>query len=284
MSPIRSREVPRPAQAGGAARGDRGGFHRARSFPAVPPRREGLSPLRHTTFTSCAPRAPARAVETGGGERRRALPSTTRRHGRAALERRRAAVGAGVSRDVVFDIDDLSVSYGEAPAVKGVSLDIYKNAITALIGPSGCGKSTFLRCLNRMNDLVPSARVDGKLLYHGVDLYGAGRRPDRGAAPDRHGLPAAEPVPEVDLRQRRLRPAHPRHEGRPRRPRRAGAPSAPRSGTRSRTASSARRSGSRAASSSASASRARSRSSPRSCCSTSPPRRSTRSRRRRSRT
>jgi phosphate transport system ATP-binding protein len=80
---------------------------------------------------------------------------------------------APVRRDVVFDIDDLSVFYGDAPAIKGASLDIYKNAITALIGPSGCGKSTFLRCLNRMNDLVPSARIDGKLLYHGVDLYGS---------------------------------------------------------------------------------------------------------------
>ena len=79
---------------------------------------------------------------------------------------------APVKRDVVFDIDDLSVSYGEALAVKGASLEIYKNAVTALIGPSGCGKSTVLRCLNRMNDLVPSARVEGTLLYHGVDLYG----------------------------------------------------------------------------------------------------------------
>src|SRR5262245_1676838 len=78
-----------------------------------------------------------------------------------------------LSREVVFDIDDLSVFYGDAPAVKHVSLDIYKNAITALIGPSGCGKSTVLRCLNRMNDLVPSARVEGSLLYHGVDLYGS---------------------------------------------------------------------------------------------------------------
>jgi phosphate transport system ATP-binding protein len=78
-----------------------------------------------------------------------------------------------VRRDAVFDIDDLSVSYGSAPAVVGVSLDIYKNAVTALIGPSGCGKSTVLRCLNRMNDLVPSARVEGKLLFHGVDLYGS---------------------------------------------------------------------------------------------------------------
>ena len=75
-------------------------------------------------------------------------------------------------RDAVFDIEKLSVSYGSALAVKDASLEIYKNAITALIGPSGCGKSTFLRCLNRMNDLIPSARVEGKLHYHGVDIYG----------------------------------------------------------------------------------------------------------------
>jgi phosphate transport system ATP-binding protein len=79
---------------------------------------------------------------------------------------------ANVSREVVFDIDDLTVHYGKTPAVKGVTLDIHKNAITALIGPSGCGKSTVLRCLNRMNDLVPNAKVDGRLMYRGVDLYG----------------------------------------------------------------------------------------------------------------
>ena len=130
---------------------------------------------------------------------------------------------AEISRKVVFDIQDLTVYYGKAPAVKDVSLAIHENAITALIGPSGCGKSTVLRCLNRMNDLVAERKVDGKVLYHGIDLYGVGRRPDRGAPPHRHGLPAAEPVPEVDLRQRRLRAADPRHEGRPRRPRRARA-------------------------------------------------------------
>jgi phosphate transport system ATP-binding protein len=84
---------------------------------------------------------------------------------------------APLERETVFDIDGLSVSYGSALAVEDVSLDVYKNAITALIGPSGCGKSTFLRCLNRMNDLVPSARVEGKLLYHGIDLYGPGVDP-----------------------------------------------------------------------------------------------------------
>jgi phosphate transport system ATP-binding protein len=80
-------------------------------------------------------------------------------------------------REALFDIDDLSVSYGQSLAIKGASLDIYKNAITAIIGPSGCGKSTFLRCLNRMNDLVPNVHIEGKLLYHGVDLYGPGVDP-----------------------------------------------------------------------------------------------------------
>jgi phosphate transport system ATP-binding protein len=78
---------------------------------------------------------------------------------------------APTHRDTVFAIDDLTVLYGKSPAVKGVNLEIYKNAITAIIGPSGCGKSTVLRCLNRMNDLVPSAKVEGNVLYHGVDLY-----------------------------------------------------------------------------------------------------------------
>ncbi len=72
----------------------------------------------------------------------------------------------------VFELQDISVSYGEAPAVQDVSMDVFKNEVTALIGPSGCGKSTLIRCLNRMNDLVPSARVTGRLLYHGEDLYG----------------------------------------------------------------------------------------------------------------
>jgi phosphate transport system ATP-binding protein len=75
-------------------------------------------------------------------------------------------------RDKTFELKDVSVHYGEAPAVKNVTMDIFHKNITALIGPSGCGKSTLLRCLNRMNDLIPTARVDGELLYHGADLYG----------------------------------------------------------------------------------------------------------------
>jgi phosphate transport system ATP-binding protein len=88
-----------------------------------------------------------------------------------------APTSVPTSREVVFDIDDLSVSYGTALAVSGITLEIPERSITALIGPSGCGKSTFLRCMNRMNDLVPSAKVDGKLLYHGTDIYGPGVDP-----------------------------------------------------------------------------------------------------------
>jgi phosphate transport system ATP-binding protein len=74
--------------------------------------------------------------------------------------------------EVVFEMRDLAVSYGGVPAIEGVSFDIGARRITALIGPSGCGKTTFLRCLNRMNDLIIGATVHGTLNYHGVDLYG----------------------------------------------------------------------------------------------------------------
>ena len=80
-------------------------------------------------------------------------------------------------RDVVFDIDGLTVSYGSTTAISRVDLDVYRNLITAVIGPSGCGKSTFIRCLNRMNDLVPGARIDGQVLYRGQDLYADGVDP-----------------------------------------------------------------------------------------------------------
>ncbi|MEA2447364.1 MAG: phosphate transport system ATP-binding protein [Actinomycetota bacterium] len=71
----------------------------------------------------------------------------------------------------VFEIEGLSVLYGNFRAVRDVSLDIPVNRITALIGPSGCGKTTVLRCLNRMNDLIDIARVEGRVSYHGLDLY-----------------------------------------------------------------------------------------------------------------
>ena len=75
-------------------------------------------------------------------------------------------------RDVVFDVQDVTVSYDDDPAFSNVSMKIYKNLVTAIIGPSGCGKSTYIRCFNRMNDLIPSARVEGLIDYHGTDLYG----------------------------------------------------------------------------------------------------------------
>ena len=77
-----------------------------------------------------------------------------------------------VTGDAVFQVRDLSAYYGDFRAVRDVTLDIYENKITAIIGPSGCGKSTLIRCFNRMNDLVPGARVDGQILYQGIDLYG----------------------------------------------------------------------------------------------------------------
>jgi phosphate transport system ATP-binding protein len=93
----------------------------------------------------------------------------------ARLSVRPARVGdiAPEQREVVFDVEDLAVYYGDFRAIRDVNLPILRNEITALIGPSGCGKTTFLRCLNRMNDLIENARVDGRVLYHGADLYDA---------------------------------------------------------------------------------------------------------------
>jgi phosphate transport system ATP-binding protein len=73
--------------------------------------------------------------------------------------------------ELVFELQDVAVSYGGVRAVEGVSLEIGQQRITALIGPSGCGKTTVLRCLNRMNDLIDGAKVEGTVKYHGVNLY-----------------------------------------------------------------------------------------------------------------
>jgi phosphate transport system ATP-binding protein len=88
----------------------------------------------------------------------------------AALTDRHQADPA--SLPVVFSIRDLNVYYGDFRAVRDVTLDVRQREITAFIGPSGCGKSTVLRCLDRMNDLIPSARAEGTITYHGVDLFG----------------------------------------------------------------------------------------------------------------
>jgi len=70
----------------------------------------------------------------------------------------------------ILDVKNLEFFYGEKRAVNGISMQMEKNSITALIGPSGCGKSTFLRTVNRMNDLIPGARAEGEILYEGINL------------------------------------------------------------------------------------------------------------------
>ncbi|MFN3928053.1 MAG: phosphate ABC transporter ATP-binding protein, partial [Thermoflexus sp.] len=75
--------------------------------------------------------------------------------------------------EIILETEDLTVYYDSRPAIEGIRLKIPRRRITAIIGPSGCGKSTLLRCFNRMNDLIPSARVSGKVLFEGVDIYGA---------------------------------------------------------------------------------------------------------------
>lgn len=70
-------------------------------------------------------------------------------------------------------VENLNLWYGEKQALKDISLQIPRNSVTALIGPSGCGKSTFIRCLNRMNDLVKNCRIEGKVLIENEDIYGA---------------------------------------------------------------------------------------------------------------
>jgi phosphate transport system ATP-binding protein len=110
-------------------------------------------------------------------------PETARETREFAAERAAIAVrpefraDSGVAMEKVFELNDVGVDYGGVSAVKGVTMDIGRNDVTAMIGPSGCGKSTLLRCLNRMNDLIPAAEVNGELLYHGEDLYGTGIDP-----------------------------------------------------------------------------------------------------------
>jgi phosphate transport system ATP-binding protein len=89
---------------------------------------------------------------------------------RLQLERRSAP--ALEETPVVFDVENAEVFYGEFRAVRGVSMKIRSNQITAFIGPSGCGKTTMLRAFNRMHDVIPGARVAGSIRYHGVDMYG----------------------------------------------------------------------------------------------------------------
>jgi phosphate transport system ATP-binding protein len=74
-------------------------------------------------------------------------------------------------KDIKIQVKDLSLYYGDKKALKEISMQIPANKVTALIGPSGCGKSTFLRCINRMNDLIPSVKITGEMLVEGIDIY-----------------------------------------------------------------------------------------------------------------
>src|SRR5712672_3081919 len=101
------------------------------------------------------------------------------------------------TRDKVFDpvmtAHGVSVTYGDKCAVRNVTLDIGRNQVLALIGPSGCGKSTFLRCLNRMNDTIPSARVDGEITLDGENIYD--RKQDVAQLRARVGIVFQKPTP-----------------------------------------------------------------------------------------
>jgi phosphate transport system ATP-binding protein len=89
----------------------------------------------------------------------------------APTAHRDASAGATGDAEAVFRVRDLSVFYGQDLALADVTMNIYRHQITAIIGPSGCGKSTLLRCFNRMNDLIPGARITGTIAYMGTDLY-----------------------------------------------------------------------------------------------------------------
>jgi phosphate transport system ATP-binding protein len=114
--------------------------------------------------------------ETKSEGARRAREEAAERAAIAVRPEFRANASSGF-KEKVFELKGIDVLYAGVSAVKGISMDIGRNEVTAMIGPSGCGKSTLLRCLNRMNDLIPTAEVKGELLYHGEDLYGSGVDP-----------------------------------------------------------------------------------------------------------
>ena len=116
-----------------------------------------------------------------------------------------------------------------------MSLDVYKNAVTAFIGPSGCGKSTFIRCFNRMNDLVPGAKVEGDVLYHGKDLYADDVDPVEVRRRIGMVFQKPNPFPKSIYDNVAFGPRVLGHEGRPGRAASSRRFSRRRSGTRSRT-------------------------------------------------
>jgi phosphate transport system ATP-binding protein len=130
----------------------------------------------------------------------RALSASTRAGASPAPARAAegpAAAGAPAARDSIPDpvmtAHRVNVYYGDKHAVKNVSLDIGRNQVLAMIGPSGCGKSTFLRCLNRMNDTIPSARVEGEITLDGENIYD--RKQDVAQLRARVGIVFQKPTP-----------------------------------------------------------------------------------------
>ena len=103
------------------------------------------------------------------------IPETAMRSSLQILEKPESAIVE--NEKPVFEVKDVSLWYGDKPAIKNVTIDLPAKAVTAIIGPSGCGKSTFLRCLNRMHELIPRTRMTGQVLFRGQDLYGAGVDP-----------------------------------------------------------------------------------------------------------
>ncbi len=119
--------------------------------------------------------------------------------------------------ETIFHVDGLDAIYSGKPAVKDVTMEVYKNLVTAIIGPSGCGKSTYIRCFNRMNDLIPGFTQTGTIRYHGQDISGSNIDPVAVRRNIGMVFQRPNPFPEVDPRQRRLGPEGARDEGRPRR-------------------------------------------------------------------
>ena len=136
------------------------------------------------------------APPTHGVEVRR--PEVTR-HERSEIATLQPVIGGELEAAharAVIAVETLDLFYSEKQALHGITMDLLPRRVTALIGPSGCGKSTLLRCLNRMNDLIDGVRIEGKVLFEGVDnLCTRGGR-DGASETLRHGLPEVQPLPE----------------------------------------------------------------------------------------
>src|SRR5262249_41757238 len=162
-----------------AARSKRGaaGAAVSRSAASSPPARQRRFTRRpphvHTTGTHSAPPRRNTGCSVSDATMTTSEPSSPTRIDSSKLGELAGLSTDGRGKEVVFDVTGLSVRYSGSLALDSVSMSIRKNFVTAFIGPSGCGKSTFIRCFNRMNDLVPGATVGGTVLYHGQDLYGS---------------------------------------------------------------------------------------------------------------